>query len=144
MKLTSKKAKIYGVILGIVLFALLAIGVTYAFITWTSKTSKISIVTECMNTNYTNGEITVPDNLLIFNEKEIFNSGQIILKEGMALTSMSFNKETKCNLDVVLSLDLYINDLPNDYTNNSKGALKYVIAEYNAEEYNKKRNDRKH
>lgn len=49
------KRKVYGAILGILAFALLMVGITYAWFTWTSGNTIISGTSGCFTINYSTG-----------------------------------------------------------------------------------------
>lgn len=50
-----EKRKMYGTIIGIVAFAALIIGVTYAWFTWNSTPRELSGISGCFTINYVNG-----------------------------------------------------------------------------------------
>lgn len=50
-----EKRKMYGTIVGIVAFAALIIGVTYAWFTWSSAPRELSGTSGCFTINYVNG-----------------------------------------------------------------------------------------
>ena len=51
-----KSAKLWGTILGVLVFMALIAGITYAWYTWKSPDTDISGSTGCFNINYTKGQ----------------------------------------------------------------------------------------
>ena len=65
-----KNTKLYGTILGIILFIILIAGLTYAYITWTSSNIDFSVKSDCFVVNYVKGQNISNNNMFVINEKD--------------------------------------------------------------------------
>lgn len=138
--MVDKKIKIYGVILGVVLFILLVVGFTYAALTWRSPNITITGNTECLDIDELNGEEINGEELLLLDESDIISNNTITIKKGMLLTSISAKLSNTCSINGYLTLYLNVESLSNGFTSegNSTGALKYVVTTYDPTAYNEK------
>ena len=91
----NKKVKIIGTIIGIILFAILIAGFTYAWFTWESHKVNISGNTACFDINYTEGNL-VTDDMLLIDANKLISGDKITIKRGMAVTNLSANKAFNC------------------------------------------------
>lgn len=129
-------AKIMGIIIGIFLFAILMIGVTYAWFTWSSSNINITGSSACFNIDYTKGPTINNESVLLFDESQIISNNQITIKEGMALTGVSAAINSNCTISGNLTINLNVTAINNAYiSGNSVGAFKYVIASYDPSTY---------
>lgn len=133
-----KNTKLYGTILGIILFIILIAGLTYAYFTWTSSNINFSIESDCFVVNYVKGQNISNNNMFVINEKDFLDGNKITITEGMALTTVRMGIDSSCNvtgtatikIDVSLLSDSFITD-----KGNSVGALKYKVVEYSSSEH---------
>jgi len=128
----NKKTKMIGTIIGIVLFAGLIVGITYAVIAWRSGNTNISGDSECFTINYTLSPTINNESVILFDESKIIQDNRIILKNGMALTGLSASMDSNCTTEGQLTVTLNINNLNKAFTNEgqSTGAFKFVVASY--------------
>lgn len=136
-KINIKNAKLFGTILGVILFLILVAGFTYAWFTWQSSNISISGNTECFNINYNKGQNITGANLKLFDEAKVIKNNTITVETGMAITNLSAVIDSNCSINGILTINLNVNTLDASYTasGNSNGALKYVIAEYSSSTY---------
>ena len=134
--MNDKKVKTYGIVLGVLLFLLLAVGITYAVLAW--KSSNISILgnAECLDINYVKGN-NISDEILLFDESQIINGNKITIKNGMGLTNVTAGIKSNCTIDGYITINLNVSSLNNTFTSSgtSYGALKYVLASYDPSTY---------
>ena len=134
--MNDKKVKTYGIVLGVLLFLLLAVGITYAVLAW--KSSNISILgnAECLDINYVKGN-NISDEILLFDESQIINNNKITIKNGMGLTNVTASIKSNCTIDGYITINLNVSSLNNTFTSSgtSNGALKYVLASYDPSTY---------
>ena len=134
--MNDKKVKTYGIVLGVLLFLLLALGITYAVLAW--KSSNISILgnAECLDINYVKGN-NISDEILLFDESQIINNNKITIKNGMGLTNVTAGIKSNCTIDGYITINLNVSSLNNTFTSSgtSYGALKYVLASYDPSTY---------
>ena len=134
--MNDKKVKTYGIVLGVLLFLLLAVGITYAVLAW--KSSNISILgnAECLDINYVKGN-NISDEILLFDESQIINNNKITIKNGMGLTNVTAGIKSNCTIDGYITINLNVSSLNNTFTSSgtSYGALKYVLASYDPSTY---------
>ena len=132
----DKKVKTYGIVLGVLLFLLLAVGITYAVLAW--KSSNISILgnAECLDINYVKGN-NISDEILLFDESQIINGNKITIKNGMGLTNVTAGIKSNCTIDGYITINLNVSSLNSTFTSSgtSNGALKYVLASYDSSTY---------
>ncbi len=139
--MNNKNIKLYGVLLGVILFIILMAGITYAWITWRSGNINITGSSECFTINYTKGDNitqTIDDTgVILFDESTIINDNKITIKNGMAITNVVASLDSSCNITGDLTITLNISNLNNAFTSkgNSTGAFKYVIASYDPSIY---------
>lgn len=136
-KINVKSAKLFGTILGVILFLVLVAGFTYAWFTWQSSNITISGNSECFNINYNKGQNITGSNLKLFDEAKIIKNNTITVETGMAITNLSAGIDSNCSINGILTVNLNVSTLDTSYTasGNSNGALKYVIAEYSSSTY---------
>lgn len=134
---SSKKVKLVGTILGILMFILLTTGITYAWFTWQSNKITISGTSECFIINYTKGKTLSNESAILFDESTIITNNQITVKEGMALTDVTASIDSNCDVLGNLTLNLTVSNLNSAFTDsgNSTGAFKYVLASYDPSSY---------
>ena len=134
--MNDKKVKTYGIVLGVLLFLLLAVGITYAVLAW--KSSNISILgnAECLDINYVKGN-NISDEILLFDESQIINNNKITIKNGMGLTNVTAGIKSNCTIDGYITINLNVSSLNSTFTSSgtSNGALKYVLASYDSSTY---------
>ena len=134
--MNDKKVKTYGIVLGVLLFLLLALGITYAVLAW--KSSNISILgnAECLDINYVKGN-NISDEILLFDESQIINGNKITIKNGMGLTNVTAGIKSNCTIDGYITINLNVSSLNSTFTSSgaSNGALKYVLASYDPSTY---------
>ena len=134
--MNDKKVKTYGIVLGVLLFLLLAVGITYAVLAW--KSSNISILgnAECLDINYVKGN-NISDEILLFDESQIINGNKITIKNGMGLTNVTAGIKSNCTIDGYITINLNVSSLNSTFTSSgtSNGALKYVLASYDSSTY---------
>ena len=134
--MNDKKVKTYGIVLGVLLFLLLAVGITYAVLAW--KSSNISILgnAECLDINYVKGN-NISDEILLFDESQIINNNKITIKNGMGLTNVTAGIKSNCTINGYITINLNVSSLNSTFTSSgsSNGALKYVLASYDPSTY---------
>lgn len=136
MKNRENKIKIYGTIVGVILFILLALGFAYAYLSWRSDTVNIAGNTECFNINYAKGENISAANIKLYDESAIINDGQITIASGMVYTNVSVGIDSNCNISGKITLNLNVTSLSSAFTTgNSIGAFKYAVVSYSTAEY---------
>ena len=133
----NKKIKIYGVVLGIILFILLISGLTYAILSWRSSNITIAGNSECLEVDSVKGSNITGSDLLLLDESQVVNSNQITIKAGMVVTNITAKLKSSCTLDGYLTINLKTTTLNSGFTSsgNSTGALKYVLASYDPSTY---------
>jgi len=142
----EKKRKLYGTILGVIMFILLVLGFTYAYSSWISSKTNIGINSDCFIIDYTTGDninsndesIDITSNdLFLLNETDFLTNTSITITEGMALTSVSMGLNSACNINGVGTINLNVTELSEAFTSagDSYGSLKYVLAEYSSASY---------
>ncbi len=131
------KIKIYGLILGILLFIGLVAGLTYAYYNFKDTAGISGEAGICFNINTTNGGNITDADLLLLDENNIINNGSVTITNGMALTSITAGIDSSCTgINGYLSINIEnitMND--NFVSGDSIGALKYIIASYSKETY---------
>jgi hypothetical protein len=133
-----KSVKLYRTILGIIVFIILIVGITYAYITWKSDDIKISVGSECFEVNHTKGKNISINDMYVINEKDFLDGNNITIVDGMALTTISLGINPSCNVTGTATIKLDVSTLSNAFitnTGNSVGALKYKVVEYSSEKY---------
>lgn len=133
-----KNTKLYGIILGIILFVILIAGLTYAYITWKSSSINFTVESDCFVVNYVKGRNISNNKMFVINEKDFLDGNKITITDGMELTTVRMGIDSSCNvtgtatikLDVSLLSDAFIAD-----KGNSVGALKYKVVEYSSAEH---------
>jgi len=141
---TDKKIKLIGTILGVLLFIVLIVGISYAWFNWRSGNVIISGNTECFPViEYTKGQTISDESVLLFDEDSIIEYDseediyKITIKKGMAVTDVTAYLDSSCDIRVGLEVILDVTELDNAFINgNSVGAFKYVIAAYDPKVYN--------
>ena len=133
----NKKIKIYGVVLGVILFILLISGLTYAILNWRSSNITITGTSECLEVESVKGSNITGSDLLLLDESQVVNSNQITIRTGMVVTNITAKLKSSCTLDGYLTINLKTTTLNSGFTSsgNSTGALKYVLASYNPSTY---------
>ena len=133
----NKKIKIYGVVLGIILFILLISGLTYAILSWRSSNITITGTSECLEVDSVKGSNITGSDLLLLDKSQVVNSNQITIRTGMVVTNITAKLKSSCTLDGYLTINLKTTTLNSGFTSsgNSTGALKYVLASYNPSTY---------
>ena len=133
----NKKIKIYGVVLGVILFILLISGLTYAILNWRSSNITITGTSECLEVDSVKGSNITGSDLLLLDESQVVNSNQITIRAGMVVTNITAKLKSSCTLDGYLTINLKTTTLNSGFTSsgNSTGALKYVLASYNPSTY---------
>lgn len=130
------KAKIFGIILGVVIFSVTIAGLTYAFYTWESLDTNISGSSECFKINYINGQDITDANLAAISEASFVNGNNITIVEGMALTTVSIEIDSSCNVNGTGTILLNPVTLSDTFiSGTSAGALKYKVVEYSSANY---------
>ena len=133
----ENRIKIYGLILGILLFIGLVAGLTYAYYNFKDTAGISGEAGICFNINTTNGGNITDANLLLLDENNIINNGNVTITNGMALTSITAGIDSSCTgINGYLSINIEnitMND--NFVSGDSIGALKYIIASYSKETY---------
>ena len=133
----NKKIKIYGVVLGIILFILLVSGLTYAILNWRSSNITIAGNSECLEVDSVKGSNITGSDLLLLDESQVVNSNQITIRTGMVVTNITAKLKSSCTLDGYLTINLKTTTLNSGFTSSGKstGALKYVLASYDPSTY---------
>ncbi len=133
----NKKIKIYGVVLGIILFILLISGLTYAILSWRSSNITITGNSECLEVESVKGSNITGSDLLLLDESQVVNSNQITIRTGMVVTNITAKLKSSCTLDGYLTINLKTTTLNSGFTSsgNSTGALKYVLTSYDPSTY---------
>ena len=133
----NKKVKIYGVVLGIILFILLISGLTYAILNWRSSNITITGTSECLEVESVKGSNITGSDLLLLDKSQVVNSNQITIRTGMVVTNITAKLKSSCTLDGYLTINLKTTTLNSGFTSSGKstGALKYVLASYNPSTY---------
>ena len=133
----NKKIKIYGVVLGIILFILLVSGLTYAILNWRSSNITITGNSECLEVESVKGSNITGSDLLLLDESQVVNSNQITIRAGMVVTNITAKLKSSCTLDGYLTINLKTTTLNSGFTSsgNSTGALKYVLTSYDPSTY---------
>ncbi len=136
----EKNIKIYGLIIGIVLFILLLAGLSYAwYAAQAQDTTTVSgEIGMCFEVNYLKGGSVSGSDLLLLKKSRIINNGEITITNGMAVTSISAGMDSTTCPDTYGYMDVYMKNtsLNNAFiSGNSAGALKYVIASYDSSQY---------
>ena len=133
----ENRIKIYGLILGILLFIGLVAGLTYAYYNFKDTAGISGEAGICFNINTTNGGNITDADLLLLDENNIINNGSVTITNGMALTSITAGIDSSCTgINGYLSINIEnitMND--NFVSGDSIGALKYIIASYSKETY---------
>ena len=132
----NKKIKIYGVVLGIILFILLISGLTYAILSWRSSNITIAGTSECLEVESVKGSNITGSDLLLL-DSGVVNNNQITIRAGMVVTNITAKLKSSCTLDGYLTINLKTTTLNSGFTSsgNSTGALKYVLASYDPSTY---------
>ena len=133
----NKKIKIYGVVLGIILFILLVSGLTYAILNWRSSNITIAGNSECLEVDSVKGSDITGSDLLLLDESKIINNNEITITNGMIISNITAKLKSSCTLDGYLTINLKTTTLNSGFTSsgNSTGALKYVLASYDPSTY---------
>ncbi|MGN1341625.1 MAG: hypothetical protein ACI4VL_00145 [Bacilli bacterium] len=133
----ENRIKIYGLILGILLFIGLVAGLTYAYYNFKDTAGISGEAGICFNINTTNGGNITDADLLLLDENNIINNGSVTITNGMALTSITAGIDSSCTgINGYLSInieDITMDD--NFISGDSIGALKYIVASYSKEIY---------
>lgn len=129
---SSKKIKLIGTIIGVVLFIIMIVGVTYAWISWQSGNTIISGKSGCFPTiNHTNGDTLSTNNVLLYDENKILSDEGILFRDEMSYLDITASVGSDCNMDVELRIELDVTELSSAFIDgNSVGAFKYVLASY--------------
>ena len=127
----NKKIKIYGIVLGVILFIILVAGFTYAALTWRSSNITITGASECLEVDSVKGSNITGSDLLLLDENQIINNNRITITSGMVVTNITAKLKSSCTLDG------YLTTLNSGFTSsgNSTGALKYVLTSYDPSTY---------
>lgn len=109
-----EKGKTIGFILGVILFIILIVGITYAYITWTSDKINYNVSSKCFNVYY---------------EKGTDITGMIMPSDdysGGLYTSMKMDIKSSCNINA--SGKIYLNTLDTTSSNlYREGLLNYSV-----------------
>lgn len=134
-----KKTKLYGMIIGIVLFAILILGITYASISWQSSNTNIDAISECFTINYSNGQNINIKDLYVINEEDFLNENEITIVDGMALTTVSIELDSECSSIVgtgkITLNNTTLSDAFKTDVGKSAGSLKYKLVQYSSSMY---------
>ena len=132
----NKKIKIYGVVLGIILFILLISGLTYAILSWRSSNITIAGNSECLEVDSAKGSNITGSDLLLL-DSGVVNHNQITIRAGMVVTNITAKLKSSCTIDGYLTINLKTTTLNSGFTSSGKstGALKYVLASYDPSTY---------
>lgn len=131
----ENRVKIYGLVLGILLFIGLVAGFSYAYYVGSVSNNAIQ-GNACFDINYTKGGSISNTSVLLFDEGDIIKNNTITIKNGMAITSVGAGIKTGCNIDAYLTINLTATVLDDAYiSGDSVGAFKYVVAEYSSNTY---------
>ena len=133
----NKKIKIYGIVLGVILFIILVAGFTYAALTWRSSNITITGASECLEVDSVKGSNITGSDLLLLDKSQVVNSNQITIRTGMVVTNITAKLKSSCTIDGYLTINLKTTTLNSGFTSSGKstGALKYVLASYNPSTY---------
>ena len=85
----NKKIKIYGIVLGVILFIILVAGFTYAALTWRSSNITITGASECLEVDSVKGSNITGSDLLLLDENQIINNNRITITSGMVVTNIT-------------------------------------------------------
>lgn len=131
-----KNTKIYGTIIGIILFIILIAGLAYAYISWQSSNINISVGSECFTIDYTKGQNISNSGLYVINEEDFLSDDTITIVDGMALTTIGLGINPSCNISGTGVINLNTSTLSTAFiSGNSVGALKYKMVEYSSSTY---------
>ena len=126
MKENNKQRKL--IILGVSLLVLLAAGLTYAALTWSSGKINIGLTSGCFEINYTPGGAINNANVEIMDESTLISNNKFTITEGIALTYANIGIKSTCSIEGYGSLYLNVTSLSSAFTTGeSKGSLKYAI-----------------
>lgn len=139
MKLSYKNSKIIGITLGVLLFIILSVGITYATGVWKTTDYAVTLNSKCLiKSNYIKSDSITDSSLLLINpENDPIN--RLTVKKGMALSNFSIWKTTSstCNVDGYLRIALNVTDLPTEYASggDNANAIKYALFYYDPDTY---------
>ena len=120
-----EKKKKY-LILGIIILLAL-VGVTVAYLTWSSDKINIGLNSDCFTIDYTKGQ-DISGNLKLLNENDLISDGKFTIKDGMGISAVNIGIKSSCNIEGLGSIYLNVTNISDAFTTgDSKGALKYVV-----------------
>lgn len=108
-----EKRKLYGTIIGVSLFVLFIIGITYAWFTWSSGTTVLSGTSGCFEIEYTNG----PEISGNISPSSDYTGGKS--------TTATMNIKSSCTTQGNATISITTNDTTT--IDLSKGAVKYAV-----------------
>ena len=127
MKDYTKKQKIL-IILGVAVFILIGLGITYVALTWYSGNINTGLTSGCFEINYTLGGTINNANVEVMNESTLISNNKFTITEGIVLTYANIGIKSTCSIEGYGSLYLNVINLSNAFsTGSSKGSLKYAI-----------------
>ena len=139
----ENRIKIYGLIVGVIMFICLIAGFTYAYYEASVSTEEIS-GTVCLivdeddygksnNVSMTNGEFKLLDESAIINQ----TNNTITVTSGMAMAYVTAGINSSCNIEGYIDINMNVTTLDKTFTSGGDcaGALKYVIASFNPTTY---------
>lgn len=132
----KNKAKLFGMITGVILFVVMIVGLTYAYFTWQSSDTNITGTSECFLINYVNGQDISSVDLSAIDETEFINGNNITIMDGMALTTVSIGIDSSCDVNGNASIMITPSNISSAFTTgNSIGSLKYAVVPYSSDDY---------
>ena len=132
----NRKIKIFGLIIGILLFIVLISGFSYAYYSSVATdTSSVKGTAGCFVVDHVKGN-NVTGNVILFDENKIITNNNITVKDGMQLTYVTAGINNACTIDGYMIMKMNVKTLNSAFiTGESKGAFKYAIAKYSPTTY---------
>lgn len=133
----GKIIKLIGMVIGIILFASLVVGMSYAWISWQSGNIPVEGSSVCFDIIYTKGKNIDNESVILFDKKTIINDNKITVKNGMAITNVVASISRECNITGDITINLNVTSLNDAYTEagESTGAFNYAIVKYDSSLY---------
>lgn len=137
-KILNNKKKILIIVSILSAFLILSITGVYAYNSWRTRNSNISLDTSCFNINYSKGQDISNNSLNLIDESDYVTNNQITISSDMAFTNVSVELDSTCyDMSGIATLEINVSDIGVAFTKfgDSMGTLKYVVAEYDSEDY---------
>lgn len=131
--MNKKNKKLFMIIIGIALIAVLLIGGSYAWLNYQTNNITVAGGTECFDINYSTGG-NISGTIGGFDERLFLTNDSITINNSMALSSISIGLDSRCNkFNGLGTIELNVSSLADSFKKNGDNeyALKYIIADYN-------------